>query len=173
MPEMKDYAELMKRVENGATVSIRHDQKTESALLDGLISRKKTLGVYLTTKQPHGKIIETLEKEGIDHTSLFFLDTVGKEGAKEDNVFILRDPSDLTELSVVITEVMENEGITFLIIDTVGGLETYAESTSAKKFLHALVSYVKKLGKSLVMVYDEQGSKELMDFAAQISDYRK
>ena len=173
MQKMKADAELLKRVGEGAIVSMPQGSKEAVPLLDELINKKKVLGVYLTTTQPHGKVIEQLDKDKIDHTSLFFLDLVGRESAPDENILILRDPSDLTELSVVITEVMENDGIKFLILDSVGGLETYVDTASVKKFLHALITYLKKLNKSLVILYSGGESKELMSFVLQVSDYHK
>lgn len=170
---MKDEGDVFRKLAPGVIVSMPQDRKNIKAALVELINRRKVLGVYLTTMQPYMKIMESLEKDRIDHSSLFFLDLVGKESGPNENIFILKDPSDLTELSVVITEVMENEGIGFLIIDAIGGLESYVETASVKKFLHALVSYVKKLNKSLIITYSGKESQELMNFVVQLSDYHK
>lgn len=170
---MKDSGDAFRKLAPGVIASMPQDRKNIKAALSELIGRRKVLGVYLTTMQPYARIMENLEKDNIDHSSLFFLDLVGKESGPNENIFILKDPSDLTELSVVITEVMENEGIGFLMIDSIGGLESYVDAASVKKFLHALVSYVKKLNKSLIITYSGKESQELMNFVVQLSDYHK
>lgn len=161
--------EMFKKV--NAIISMPQDRKFIKGVLFELIECKKVLGVYLTTMQPYNKVIETLEEDDIDHTSLFFLDLMGKEKNPQENVFVLKDPSDLTELSVVITEVLENDCIGFLIVDTIGGLEAYVDTASAKKFLHALISYMKKLNKFLIITYTGKENQELMNFIIQLSDY--
>lgn len=164
---------ILKRLAGGVIASAPQDPKRIKAVLSELLTKRKGLGVYLTTMQPHTKVIEWLKKEKIDSSSLFFLDLLGREETQQENLFVLRDPSDLTELSVVITEIMENESISFLVIDGLSGMETYAESASVKRFLHALVAYMKKLKKTLVIFYSGKESKELMNFMVQISDYHE
>ena len=148
------------------------DRKKVSEIVGNYTLRKKDLGVYLTTSQPHNKVIIWLTKEGISVESLFFLDMTGSGKDATENLFSLRDPSDFTELSVVITEIMENEGINFMVIDGISGLETYSGADNVRKFLHALVSYFKKLNKTLILAYGTGEDKALSDFAVQISDVR-
>lgn len=168
-----DIRNLMDKFGKGAVVSIPQEGGYTAEILKKLLIEKKALGVYLTTVRSYAKVAEWLKAEKIDPSSLFFLDLVTKGAAEQNNLFVLREPSDFTELSVVITEVMENEGIEFLLIDAVGGLEIYAEAASIKKFLHGLISYLKKINKSLIIVYNGSESKELTNFVVQISDYHK
>ncbi len=165
--------DLGQKLGKGAIASVPQGKDSVAKILEEFINKRKILGVYLTTTQPHERIVDLLRERNIDHTSLFFLDLMSKNASEKENLFVLRDPSDLTELSVVITEIMENEGIEFLVIDGVGGFENYVEGGMVKKFLHALVSYFKKLNKTLVILYTGMESKDLMNFIVQISDYHK
>ncbi len=169
----KDTQNLLDKFGKGAVISMPQEGGYTAEILKKLLTEKKALGVYLTTVRSYAKVVEWLKAEKIDPSSLFFLDLVTRGAAEQSNLFVLREPSDFTELSVVITEVMENEGIEFLLIDQIGGLENYAEAASIKKFLHGLISYLKKINKSLIIVYGGSESKELMNFVVQVSDYHK
>ncbi|MEW6528866.1 MAG: hypothetical protein AB1391_03185 [Candidatus Micrarchaeota archaeon] len=166
-------SEITSVLKGGVMISIARNQAQIIDILDDLINSKKMLGVYLSSIQPHDKIIEELKKDNIESTSLFFLDTIGKNVDSEQNVFILRDPSDLTELSVIITEIMENECIEFLILDTIDGLGNYTDIGNIKKFLQSLVNYMKKLNKLLIVIYEEKENAELKNFVAMISNFHK
>ncbi|VVB98636.1 KaiC [uncultured archaeon] len=170
MLNMKSDADMLKKLGGGVVVSMPQDKKRIKVVLNEMLTHRKMLGVYLTTAQPHAKVIEWLNKEKVDASSLFMLDLAGRQEEAEENIFILRDPSDLTELSVVITEIMENDSIGFLVVDGISGLETYAESGSVKRFLHALVTYMKKINKTLIVYYTGSESKDLMSFLLQVSD---
>ncbi len=165
-----EFAPMLKA---GVAISMPRNQTYITEMLDDLINSKKMLGVYLTSIQSHDKIIEDLKKDNIDSTSLFFLDMIGRDSGSEQNVFILRDPSDLTELSVIITEIMENDCIGFLVLDTISGLENYTDAVNVKKFLQSLITYIKKLNKLLIILYRGNESAELTNFITQISDFRK
>lgn len=171
---MNDYAELLRKLVPGSVVSVPPSKEGLNEVLAEFITKRKTLGVYFTITQPHNKVMDWLRERSIDPTSLFFLDMVGKETImKEDNLFVFRDPSDLTEISVVITEVLENAEIEFLVIDGLGGLETYVDAGSVKRFLHALIAYTKKLNKILVIAPSGTESKEVAAFISQVSEYQQ
>lgn len=169
---MKAGSELMQKLKSGNVISLPQDGKLIKTILGEMIGTRKMLGVYLTTTQPHQRVIDDLAKDKIDSSALFFLDMVGKESGSQQNIFILRDPTDFTELSVIITEVMENESIGFLMLDTIGGLESYSDPASVKKFLQSLVAYLKKLNKSLFIITGGRESADLSRYVSQVSDYQ-
>lgn len=170
---MKTNEIIVGKMQSGAVLCMPKNRELINTVLREFINCKKMLGVYLTTIQPYNEIIETLKNNKINDSCLFFLDFTGKESIGNEHVFVFQDATDLTELSVVITEVMENKGIGFLIIDAMSGLETYVETANTKKFIRALVSYMKKLNKTLVILDTGAESEELRNFVKQLSDYHK
>lgn len=166
-------SEILKQFNKGAFISIPSNTKLLKILLNDFIKIRKKLGVYFNTIQSYEQAVNWLKKEKIEYNSLFFLSFGKPENKDIENLFVLYDPSDLTELSVVITEIMEHKDIDFLVIDRVGGLETYVKTSTIKKFIQALALYIKKLNKYLIITNSGIQSKELMLFIAQISDYHK
>ncbi len=69
----------------------------------------------------------------------------------------------------MITELLDNERISFLLFDSVSGLESYVEPASVKKFLHMLVAYMKKVNKLLIIDYEKEENKDMVSFINQIS----
>lgn len=166
MEEKKN--EILISIKEGTVFTLRMKDECLVKAMNEFINKRKWLGVYLSTLQTAENVKKMLEKNGINSENIFFIDMFG--GEEKENVFSLKDPSDLTELSVVITEVMEDENVKFIIIGGLSGLEVHTTPSTIKKFLHSLIAYIKKLKKVIIIFYTGKESDEVMQFLIQISD---
>ena len=90
---------------------------------------------------------------------MFFIDPLAKENTAE-NVFVVKTPRDLTDMFIVISELMGDRDVEFLILDTVEDLVFYNGFDRARMFLNALIRYIKRKGKILILLTREREDEQ-------------
>ena len=90
---------------------------------------------------------------------LFFIDPIAKENTAE-NVFVVKTPRDLSDMFIVISELMGDRDVEFLILDTVEDLVFYNGFDRARMFLNALIRYIKRKGKILILLTREREDEQ-------------
>ncbi len=134
---------------------------------------KEKLGVYITFAEKHQHVKEWLRTLSIDTNYLFFIDPIAKS-PDDVNVFIVDAPEDLTEISIVLTEVLSDDEFGYVVIDDIDSLRLSNGLDNAKNFIDVVARFVKKNKKALILTYDEHEEGEehevLMDFCKSLSD---
>ncbi|MDD4254674.1 MAG: hypothetical protein PHP59_04775 [Methanofollis sp.] len=128
------------------------------------VTEKGVHAVVVTVNQPARSLARHYRKNGIDMTTVRFIDTVTKYAggdAAEDmpgSVFLHR-PDDLTGLSIAITGVLKDPGEQkiCIIVDSVNAMLIYISSADLLKFIHYLASKLKILEISGIFLAMESG----------------
>jgi hypothetical protein len=109
--------------------------------------------VIISTNQPFEVMRRTYEKNGIDLSSIFFIDAItnyaiGSTPAGIPGVKFISSPSNLTELGIAITGVMGelSSEKTCVIFDSVNTMFIYLPSVGVSKFLHYIGNRLRILG---------------------------
>ncbi len=143
----------------GRVVLIKRSHAAFPRVIKNMLNEGK-IGVYLTFYTKHQKLFKWLKEElAILPDELFFIDPLAKENTAE-NVFVVKTPRDLTDMFIVITELMGEEDVEFLILDTVEDLVFYNGFERARTFLNALIRYVKRKGKMLILLTREREDEQ-------------
>ncbi len=119
--------------------------------------------ILLTSSQPSPYLMELYEKNGIDLSRIKFIDVITKyalgrvpEGL--DQVKFINNPGDLTDITIAITEILgENDGDTFIFIDSVNAMLIYISSANMSKFIHFVSSKLRLLDIRGVFLAVEKG----------------
>ncbi len=134
---------------------------------------KEKLGVYITFAEKHQRVKEWLRTLSIDTNYLFFIDPIAKS-ADDVNVFIVDSPTDLTEISIVLTEVLSDEEFAYVVVDDVDALCLSNGLDNTKSFIDIVARFVKKNKRALILAYDEHSEGEehrvLLEFCRSLSD---
>ena len=106
--------------------------------------------LIITSSQPSQYLHELYEAKGIDSGKISFIDTITKfaMGTVPDGVQrcrFLSSPSDLTSLSIAISESLKEikEKKPALLIDSLNAMLIYLPSSDITKFMHFLTSNVR------------------------------
>lgn len=102
---------------------------------------KSTPGLVVSVNIPAKSLEQQFKSAGIPTSQIFFIDFASGQPsmAREDNILHLSRPSDLTSLSIAITQFLEAvEGKKFMIIDTVNTFLIYNSPNMLASFIHSL-----------------------------------
>ncbi|MFH0868599.1 MAG: hypothetical protein V1839_00050 [archaeon] len=102
---------------------------------------KTTPGMIVSVNIPAKSLEQQFQLAGVATDKIFFVDFVSGQPslAREKNILHLSRPSDLTSLSIAISQFLEAiEGKKFLIIDTVNTFLIYNTSNMLASFIHSL-----------------------------------
>jgi hypothetical protein len=127
-----------------------------------LLKSKGYIGVYVTFRKKHTDIIPKLKLEGVDDV-LFIIDALAKHTTL-DEVFLLRSPRNLTELSILLTELLGEDDVKFVVLDTAQDVVFYNGFERTRKFFNMLTQYIKRKGKVLFVLKRKPVSQEERKF---------
>jgi archaellum biogenesis ATPase FlaH len=111
-----------------------------------------TIGVYISANKPYFSLIEEMKDLNIPTSNMYFLDCasglMGKQPQEVGNTFILSGPSNLTELSMTLSDLLSEklkgrENKTILFLDSVSTFLIYNDANMVAKFLHAISGKVR------------------------------
>jgi len=136
------------------------------------LTEHKGLGLYVSLNKPYETICEELDKNNLDCKEFYCIDGVSKETGKFSNtnkVFCLEDPSSLTELSLLIKTLCNEDKIKFIILNSLYTLLLYNDAEAVEKFLHKLLNKARKSNVSVAIMSPKEKSKE--DIFADITQF--
>lgn len=102
-------------------------------------------GIYVSLGITFPSIDNKLKQNGINTEKIYYIDVAsGKvDNQKEERCYHLSSPSALTELSIVISDLLK-EGYKYLFFDAVTNLMIYNNPTRTKKFVIDLANKMRK-----------------------------
>lgn len=113
----------------------------------------ETIGVYISVNKPYFALTPLMESQKIPTENMYFLDCasglMGKQPQELERAYILSGPSNLTELSITLTELLSSEKLkgredkTILFLDSVSTFLIYNDANTVAKFLHAISGKVR------------------------------
>ncbi|UUX93110.1 DUF7504 family protein [Methanoplanus endosymbiosus] len=120
--------------------------------------------IYLSVNQPAPYLNKQFKKSGIDVSKIYYIDTItkyaiGKPPDDFDQGTFLNTPSDLTGMSVAISECIKeyNKGKVVVCLDSVNAMLIHMPSKSVSKFIHFITSKMKVLNISGIYFAIEEG----------------
>ncbi|MEM3555141.1 MAG: ATPase domain-containing protein [Candidatus Micrarchaeia archaeon] len=142
-----------------------------------LIKKKDMCGVYVTFNRPYSTLKESVGKQGLDLSKLFFIDLItesagGKaERSATDRCFYVSSPKNLTELSILMEQAMLRlpRERRFVFIDSISTMLIYNDPDTVLRFIHSLTGKMRLLGITGIIFLLEKESDE--KFRAQISQF--
>lgn len=102
----------------------------------------KTPCIYVSLNKTHTSVAALLDKEGIDHGNVFFIDCVTMERTPDDVDVLHIHPSDLDRLSQAIRAfIAEIQGKKCIIIDSLATLLIYNDRACVARFVKEVTEY--------------------------------
>ncbi len=169
--------EAFAKLEKPFTVLALVDAKQYQASRNEIIKTQEREGhiLYIAMNNGHKKISSELEKAGIDHTKIFFIDMVsteriGGEQAGAKNAIYLDSPTDLTDM-ILNAEEKLREGRTMIIVDSLSTMQVYNDASAVEKVMHTLLGKVNSGGASAIILgTDVKESDKITKTVSQFVD---
>jgi len=151
--------------------------KVNLEIIKYLINKKQIPGIYITVNRPYENMVKTLEQNGIDIKKLFFIDcitpTLKGSPDRNENVLFVASPQSLTDLGIVLSEVMESVKVPdkFLFLDSLSTLTIYNSAVTVAKFSHFVVNKI-RVGsfKGIFITLDKETDETLIRTLSQFCD---
>jgi len=136
------FTELCASAIPSATLMVLPFSKLKNMMVRFIGKCFKTMpGLVVSVNIPASALQKQFQSAGISTNKIFFIDFASGTPsiAREDNVLHLSRPSDLTSLSIAISQFLEAiEGKKFLIIDTINTFLIYNTPNILASFVHSL-----------------------------------
>lgn len=152
------------------------DKETDNIEVVKKLMGKKTNCLFVTVNEPYNKVVKLMKKSNVDTSRVLFIDCITKTGGgnitESPNCIYLDSPSNLTELSISISEALESMGENkFLFVDALSTLIIYNKPQSFAKFAHFAMTKAKTsetLG--IFVMVDGEIEKNVFTQVEQFSD---
>jgi len=146
-------------------------------LMRNFVHEKKMFGIYITVNRPYGSLVQLLKKEKIDTSKIFFIDlitsTLSNAPERKENCIFMGSASNLTDLSLAISEAVEASPETkkFIFLDSLSTMLIYNEAGTLSKFSHFLTGRLRELKVSGVLIsMDTETDRKLTTTLSQFCD---
>ena len=143
-------------------------------LLKELTIRYSLTGVYITLSQDYTTLQSHLKKKGIDVSKLYFIEGNIRKNGKTSRTGSCTSISSnsLTELSLVITDTMNNGKFDFLFLDSISTLLMHNNIKTTELFIQYIISKLREydlMGIFISLKEDEESNK-LIPILSQFCD---
>jgi archaellum biogenesis ATPase FlaH len=121
-----------------------------------------TPGVYVSLNKTHKGVLDTLEKNNVDTSKLFFIDCVSVDNVDEDTLSV--SPSNLDNLAYSIRNfIKEIPGDKFLVIDALSTLLIYNSENDVAAFVKEIAGYASKENVGVVALSPSTKGENLLE----------
>ena len=137
-------------------------------LVDIMVNQKKIRGAYVSVNWSYPLIVKMMQKRGIDHKNLFFIDCISKGLKTEaDNCLFLESAQSLTNISISLEPIYRSKEDYFILLDSLDALSLYHKTNLIVRFARNLIDKVRKHNKSGVIVglHEETDSRIITDLS--------
>ena len=164
--------------ENAVYMFISKDENyhlVNTLILQHLV--KKLTGICVTMKSGYLNIVQNLRKLNIDvNERLLFVDAVTskkrKEFSKHKNLILTGSSKSLTDLSIIISEMINTDKFDFLFFDSLEGLLKFNEQELSEKFMHFIINKMRgfNLEGIIISLSIDKDSEKLISTLAPLCD---
>jgi len=165
------------KIKEGITLLLSSSQnyfENNARIISELIKEKYEI-IYVTSNKPFMILNKFFEKKK-QNKNIFFIDMITKTAnstpKKEKNVLFTSSPTSLTEVSIVIDQLihkLKNKKVLFF--DSFTTLKIYNKKESIEKFAHFLSNKLRLFGvKGIFLSIEQEADKELIEKLAMIAD---
>jgi len=151
--------------------------ETNLKVLDHLVNDRELVGAYVTVNKPYRTVKKMLEDGGVATEDLFFVDAItldsGGDAAESENAMFLESPQHLTDISIVMREVVEKlpEGEKFLLFDSISTLTIYNSMDTVSKFAHFVTGKMRNWDVTGVIIsIESKGDEQIISRLKQFAD---
>jgi len=140
------------------------------------VLKKGVSCLYIAVNQPYKRMLQLLEKKGIDTKKVFFIDCITKESGgkpvENDNVYYISSASNLTELDISIKEGLESiDGKKIMFFDALSTMLIYSRPGPFAKFAHSVMTKIKSMGiRGIFIAVEGEIEEEMLSKMEQFSD---
>jgi hypothetical protein len=146
------------------------------SMIKHLINEKDYFGIIVSASRPYKNYVNLYEYRGIDTDKILFIDCISKSHGAEleetGNVMYLEAPSDLTNISLAITESIEKINLKkFVFIDSVTTMLIYNTPKIFARFVHGILTKLRISGVSgLLVSLEKETDTEMQAQIVQLCD---
>lgn len=119
--------------------------------------------LYISLNELYDNLIRSFETNSIDTTNFYFIDAITRTAQtnidQKSNCYFVTSPNALIELSLVITEKINQMEPDLIIFDSLSTLFIYEKESTAVKFVHSLIGKIKAAGCDSVLTALEGDAK--------------
>ena len=125
---------------------------TIMAVLRNIVT-PETVGVYISVNKPSFALTKEMEAKKIPTENIYFLDCasglMGKQAQEVGKTYILSGPTNLTELSITLSNLLSSDKLkgketnTVLFLDSVSTFLIYNDANVVARFLHTIAGRVR------------------------------
>jgi len=151
--------------------------KNNLELLKTLLNEKKQSGIYINVSRSCENISDMMISNGIDISKLFFIDCVtlssGFKPVKKDSCMYVNSPSDLTEVSIVLDQLVQTIPTEdrFIFLDSLSALLIYNSPNITSKFAHFLTVKLRQWKtKGILITLEKETDDKLLSLLSQFAD---
>jgi len=108
--------------------------------------------LVVTTNQPYTTLIKNYENYGLDISRIWFVDVItkcalGRIPQEANNCRFVKNPANITDLGIVITDVLNNfpDEKPCILFDSISTMLIYISSINILKFIHFITNKLKLL----------------------------
>ena len=101
---------------------------------------------FISLNRPYTSLTSLFEKNNVDAKKFYFIDAITKTAElppETENCSFISSPGALTELSVEVSSIIENEEFDYLLFDSLSTLIVYETDAVITKFIHFLMAKVR------------------------------
>lgn len=108
--------------------------------------------LVVTTNQPYTTLVKNYENYGLDISRIWFVDAItkcalGRIPHEANNCRFVKNPANITDLGIVITDVLNNfpDEKPCILFDSISTMLIYISSINISKFIHFITNKLKLL----------------------------
>lgn len=108
----------------------------------------------LSFNQPYSILSESVKKGGISPEKIFFIDVLSAgvyRAKKMPNCLFVSSPEDLTEISLMCSEMQKTGEVDTCVIESISTMLVYQDELSVIQFAHSIINKSRNLGIKLVI----------------------
>jgi hypothetical protein len=180
MNDFKGITKLIKDLPEGWIVMLETIPESmldlSLLIIKYLLDNKDYFGIIVSTSRPQKNLFQLYKQKNININRLFILDCVSKSQTLnlEDsgNVLYLESVSDLTNISLAITEIMEQvQENKFVFFDSVNTMLIHNKPEVFARFIHGILTRLRINGiNGLLISLANETDKEVRAEIAQLCD---
>lgn len=147
-------------------------------MLERFTEKEELSVIYVSITKPYDSITDILGDKGIDTDEIFFIDCMSKAQESDTAIraknCVFIDPRNLTNISIAISEAVENfpeDEEKLVVFDTLSALRVYNEDNPLQQFSQFLTSKMRNWEvKSVILTLEEEMDDEVVARVSQFCD---
>lgn len=153
------------------TLEAKSFQKMHPLLLKEITEKGKK-GIYVSFTKSYSEVTSLFTKIKVNIERMVVVDAIGKSGKNvKDNCYCLASPESLTELSIILSELMKSGKYDYIFFDTLSAFLIYHTLETAERFVHYLMEKIKYFDmRGIFISLDDTKSKELTQVVSHLFD---